>query len=394
MARAAKELPRGITRFKDPRPNGREYYRVRVQYKGRQTSAGLYQTLGEAKEALKHYRRQVMLGTFIPARERHRRWNAERAEAARKKVSVADYAVTWMQALSSGSKPRKPTTLVAYQNTLDVHVLPAIGGLYLTEVTQDKIDALLQLVERESGPAAARNVAGTLRAMFNHARKAKAGGLTEVPFTVTVGKAQTKTNEQVPTPAEVLKAAALMPEPLRLAPVLSAVCALRPAETLGLKRGDLVGLDTDNPRLNVSRQWIQKQRPPGYGPPKYDSVRTVGIPKSFVPQIQRHLALDPSLGDDAPLFPSPKLPMQPVSPTNYREKWNAAQKAAKVGPFVLHSLRHLGLTLTAVVGGTNAEVMARGGHKDIEAAARYQHSLRGRDRELTEALGAQWEDGK
>ena len=391
VARKPVRLPRGISKYPPLDPGGPGRYRVRIQFKGRQTSAGVYETLAEAKEAQKHYRRQVMLGTFIPISERHRRWNEEREAAARRKVTVADYAAQWIQALSEGPKPRKATTLVGYQNTLDRHIIPAIGNQYLTQVKQETVDKLLQVTEKESGPAAARNVAGALRAMFNHALKEKAGGMTEVPFTVTVSKARTKSTDQIPTPDEVLKAAALMPEPLRLAPVLAAMCALRPAELLGLRRGDLMGLDTDNPRLRVERQWLQKTSPPGYGPPKYDSVRTVGIPTSFVPQIQAHLDLQPDLDDDAPLFPSPKNPLQPVSPTNYREKWNAAQKAAGVGPFVLHSLRHLGLTLTAVVGGTNAEVMARGGHTDAKAAARYQHQLRGRDRELTEALGKQWE---
>lgn len=391
MARPARKLPRGISVYQPYKDDDKPRYRVRIQFQGRQYSAGIYETLAEAREAQKHFRRQALLGTFVPSRERHRRWREEREAADLKKVTVRDYSAHWLADLRSGPSPRTATTLVAYDNTLEVHILPALGDQYLAEVSQSKVDALLGSVLTESGPAASRNVARTLRAMFNHAIKSKKGGITEAPFTVTVPKSPVKTSGEIPTPDEVSRISAHMPEELRLAPVLSAVCALRPAETLGLQRRDIVGLDGDAPHLNVQRQWIQKQQPPGYGPPKYGSSRVVGIPQVLAGQIRDHLDAFVGEAPDAPLFASKANASRPIGATTYRNKWVAAQKAAGVGPFVLHALRHLGLTLVAVVGGTNAEVMAFGGHRDAEAAARYQHSLRGRDRELTEALGAQWE---
>jgi integrase len=52
----------------------------------------------------------------------------------------------------------------------------------------------------------------------------------------------------------------------------------------------------------------------------------------------------------------------------------------------LHDLRHTGLTFAAATGATTAELMRRAGHASTEAALRYQHATRDRDRVLAKAL--------
>jgi len=52
----------------------------------------------------------------------------------------------------------------------------------------------------------------------------------------------------------------------------------------------------------------------------------------------------------------------------------------------LHDLRHTGLTLAAATGTTTAELMHRAGHASANAALRYQHATKDRDRVLAEAL--------
>lgn len=391
MGRKPKRLPAGITSVDyfvgDEK---RHKYRVRVQYKGRATSAGMYDTLAEAKAALTHYRHQVLVGTFIPARERHRRWNEEREDKRRHLVTVAEYGQRWLEALGTGPKARSEGTIVAYESTLNRHIIPALGDRYLSEVTQEQVDQLLELTKEKSGEGARRNVARTLRALFRHARENKVGGLESVPFKVSTPKSPLKPADDVPLPREVVAISKQMPESLKLAPLLSAVCALRPGETLGLQRQDFVGLTRGTPVLRVRRQWDQKTKPPSYTSPKQGSERDVPIPRFLVPQIQEHLEKWSAPGKDAPVFASPKDKAKPRSHNGYRHAWNEAQRRAGVGPFVMHSLRHLGLSLLSVVGATQAEAMEWGGHRDAETAARYQHSLRGRGTELTEALAARW----
>jgi integrase len=52
----------------------------------------------------------------------------------------------------------------------------------------------------------------------------------------------------------------------------------------------------------------------------------------------------------------------------------------------LHDLRHTGLTFAAATGATTAELMRRAGHASTDAALRYQHATRDRDRVLAKAL--------
>jgi integrase len=50
-----------------------------------------------------------------------------------------------------------------------------------------------------------------------------------------------------------------------------------------------------------------------------------------------------------------------------------------------HDLRHSGAVLAAS-GATLAELMARLGHSTPQAAMRYQHAARGRDRKIAKLL--------
>jgi integrase len=71
-------------------------------------------------------------------------------------------------------------------------------------------------------------------------------------------------------------------------------------------------------------------------------------------------------------------------------EWAWRQARAKVGldDAKFHDLRHAGLTLTAQLGATQAELMRRAGHSSTRAAAIYQHAAESRDRELAERLSA------
>ncbi len=51
-----------------------------------------------------------------------------------------------------------------------------------------------------------------------------------------------------------------------------------------------------------------------------------------------------------------------------------------------HDLRHSGAVLAAVTGASLAELMARAGHSTPDAALRYQHVAKGRDREIAALL--------
>src|SRR5690625_151074 len=219
--------------------------------------------------------------------------------------------------------------------------------------------------------------------MFNSAVSIKAGGLEASPVNVKAPRRSTRRTgaldtDRTATPAEVRQFAAAMPEPLRLAVLLGAWCALRPGEVLGLQRRDLLNLET---------QWNPKATPPGYTVPKADSVRRVHIPGSLVPLIVEHLAQRVAPEPTAPLFPSTQVPTQPVSQSNFDRVWREARDTVRPG-FRFHDLRHTGLTEFARTGATLKEIMERGGHTDVNIAMRYQDAAAERDRALTAKMDA------
>lgn len=369
-------------------------YRVRITYGKRKESLGLYYDIGSARAALRDAKNRVKDGNFIPPSELRRRAIREQEGYSAQAVRVADHAAVWLESMSLGMDPKTPATITSYRSTLNKHIIPALGNRYLIDVNQHAVDKLIAQVRKESGEGAARNVARTLKSLFYHAIKNGVGGISELPFKLHVGKPDKRADDSVPLPSEVTKAASFMPPGLRLAPLVAATCALRPGETLGLQRGDFMRLDSDTPTLLVRRTWNQKTRPPSYTLPKGGKTRNVSIPLFLVPQIRQHLDEFVGSEPDAPVFVSPKNRFKPIGTTTYANAWKRALNDANMPPFVLHSLRHLGLTLLVLAGATQAEVMHRAGHTDMEAAGRYQHPLRGRDRELISAFGEAWEQGQ
>lgn len=66
--------------------------------------------------------------------------------------------------------------------------------------------------------------------------------------------------------------------------------------------------------------------------------------------------------------------------------WTKARLRVGRPDLHLHDLRHTGLTFAAATGATTEELMRRAGHASADAALRYQHATRDRDRVLAKAL--------
>ena len=377
------ELPRGIVRV-------RGQYRVRMSIDGVQYHVGYYETLSLAKLAKEEATRQKILGTFVPATERRRRARETREAEKVRKVTVRQWSEQWLESLKEEERPRSPSTILSYESTLNAHVLDMLGDMPLVEVTSDDVlQCCLAATDGGRHPSVARNVRGTVRAMFNAAIRDGIGGLTENPAANIKIKntSRMRSDDEVPTLEALNKIVANMPEGYALAVELAAWCSLRVSEVIALQRGDFTGLDTpDSATMKVQRQWLSKGNPPQYGAPKDGSYRTVHIPAALVPKIKSQL-VKAGPGKEALLFPSPVDPSRPISHNALARRWNQARE--KVHPNLsFHSLRHFGLTWYAQQGATTEEVMRRGGHRDPEVAQRYQHASLERDRELTKKLNA------
>jgi integrase len=355
----------------------------------------MFETLTDAKAALAIARSEKVRGTFVPPAQRRR--DAEEAKRLRAQtaLTVASWSDTWLKRLEDDGK--SPGTVRAHRSLLDRHILPAIGDMPLAEVTEDDIDALVEAIR--ALPSARNrhattngvwaNAARTLRALFNAAVAAHAGGLEATPVHVRVPKSvrvrKVEEGTDIASPADVRAFTEGMPDRMAIAVPLAAWCALRLGEVLGLQRGDLEHLDApERAVLHVRRQWNTKAAPPEYTDPKAGSVRTVAIPASLVPAIRAHLERFTGPGAKAPLIPG-QDPAKPLSQTAFDSAWRKARAGVRPG-FRFHALRHTGLTLFAQQGATLTELMSRGGHKSADVALRYQHAAAERDRALTDRL--------
>jgi integrase len=346
-----------------------------------------------AKVARETAQLEVIRGTFVPPIDR-RRAHRDRLEAERAaNVTVRDWYERWIEHLESDPlRPRSPATIVSYKSTIKTWVLPAIGDFRLVDVTPDDVETIVAAAAK-SGPGAANNVVRHLRSMMNAAVEVGAGGLTKSPVEVKLErvKARRRTDDEIPTLAELNAIVARMPEQLQLAPLLATWAALRVGELLGLQRQDFRHLDDpERAELRISRQWNVKGH--GYTAPKDASAGTVALPEFLLPAIRDHLGRYVSEAPDAPVFASVTDSGKPLSYNALRDAWRAATKGERL-PFALHALRHLGLTEYARAGATTAEIMRRGRHKDAAASARYQHSSAERDRTLVTKLNSLLEGG-
>ncbi|MCI1962633.1 MAG: site-specific integrase [Ancrocorticia sp.] len=365
----------------------RNMFRVRVSYLGKQYECGEYQSLKLAKIALEKYQAQAILGTFVAPVELKRRARAQRAAAQAQKTTVGQWSAIWLESLSDDAHRRSPGTIASYRSTLRAHILPALGETPLTALTPEQVEECANLA-RERGEGAYRNVVRTMRAMLNAAVAVQVGGLTVSPLEIKLGKtgSRRRTDEEIPSAEEVTALANAMPPELELAVLLAAWCQLRLGEVLGLQRQDFRDLDKPGKAtLHVARQWLSKANPPTYGAPKDDSERTVVVPNTLANKVVKHLAQYTPDGPEAPVFASSLDKTRPISHNAFARRWNAAREIARPGT-EFHALRHFGLSMYARTGATTAEIMRRGGHKDVEAASRYQHGSLKRDQELTAQL--------
>ena len=99
---------------------------------------------------------------------------------------------------------------------------------------------------------------------------------------------------------------------------------------------------------------------------------------------EHHLDAYAQPGDDGYVFTGQKG--GPLAPHVWQGAWEKARTEVGVPEIHLHDLRHLAGTLAASTGASTKEVMYRLGHATHQAALRYQHATRQRDRAIADAL--------
>lgn len=305
--------------------------------------------------------------------------------------TFAEYAAAWLaDRRTPRGEPLKARTRADYQRYLDRHLLPTLGDLPVSSLTEARVLAWFHSLDPGT-PTERAHAYQLLRAICTTAtdRKLLKANPCTIPGAGRVARAKKIRPASV---AELATIAERMPDRLRLAVLLGAWCALRYGELAELRRRDV---DTRRGIITVARgvTW-PSVRDEDTGrlvssatvstPKSAAGVREVHIPPHILPAVTAHLEAHTQPGRDGLLFASSTG--RHIHPRAFGWKWHQARTAAGRPDLRFHDLRHTGAVLAAQTGATIAELMARLGHSTPAAAMRYQHAAADRDKAIAEAL--------
>jgi len=315
------------------------------------------------------------------------------------RVTVREYARTWLD----GREDLEIRTSELYAQLLEQHILPTLGDLTIRELAQSpnrvrswRANLPAAIAEREHQSAAEakrsprRNVTGHTAAAKAYRRLSQIMKtaviddlITKSPCRVKGGGKETAPERETVTLPEAQLLINAIPERMRAALLVAVWCQLRRAEILGLRRRDLdLRGETVHVRktrvLRADGTILEKE------PKSEAGKRVLAVPKHIVPILAQHV--DRFVVDDPNAFLFTGVKGRPLSTSTFYSSWNQARILINRPDLRPHDLRHTGLTLFAAMGATVAELMHRGGHSSPNAALRYQHATRERDRLLANAL--------
>jgi integrase len=271
-------------------------------------------------------------------------------------------------------------TVELYRNLLDSYILPSLGDVPLAALTPSIVAAWHANLANDHKTTAAK----AYRLLSQLMRAAVADRVLGAnPCQVRSSGVERAEERPVASMAEVGALADAMPEHLRVVVLLAALCQLRRAELLGLRRrdvdllhGTLSGVVTRT--KTMAGAMIEK------APKTEAGRRTVTIPSNVLPALAAHLEGCVGLDPDSPVMVGEKGGR--LLPQVLSCSWSKAREKVGRPELRLHDLRHSGLTWAAATGATVAELMKRAGHGSPAAALRYQHATADRDRALADAL--------
>lgn len=293
-------------------------------------------------------------------------------------VAVAD---AWYAEIQDAGEHRG-STLRAYRDALDKHLLPRLGELRFPECTTYRLHTALQGITKDHGATTAKRVQSVLRSIYKYA---VANDITDVNLARDIPTVKVEDK-----PVEALS----LEDARRLLSGLSGECLMvaRIQLSAGLRIGEVLALrwqDVDlggtPPTVTVNGTAVKAQEP-GFtrGQPKTkNSLRTIPVPEALADALRvwrdehvpAHATTTGWATPEALLFPDTRGGVQ--DPNNYRRRWHA--QVAKVGFKGLkpHVLRKTASTLIERTHGAAAAAETLG---DTEAVARKHYIAR---RELT-----------
>ena len=313
-------------------------------------------TKAEAAEKLARMRSSVIDGTMVqPTRQR-----------------LAQYLDRWLRDSSRPSTSKNTYRL--YESLIRIHINPRIGGVRLSNVGPQHVQALMAEMERGGASPRVRQLTlGLLRNALSRAVKwnlvARNPCLVVDRPRVPRHEARVLTQEQV----RVLFDAA-SGDRLEALYVLAVATGLRQGELLGLQWGDI---DFGRRSLTVRRQLIECGAPPELSELKTPrSRRRVDLPALAVEALSEHRRRLGALPHPVNLVFTDTLG-GPIRKSNLlRRSFRPLLERAGLPRIRFHDLRHTSATLLLAAGVHPKVVQERLGHSTISLTLdTYSHAV-------------------
>jgi integrase len=199
------------------------------------------------------------------------------------RTTFRQFAVRWLK-----SQTTDPTTQIAVETRLRLHVLPRIGSRPLDSFRPSHIQALVKVLEDDPMSGGyARLIYANVRAVLSAA--VDDGLLNRNPCNArSVRPPANDAARLIPwLPDQVLTVRAALPERYRAMVDVAAGCGLRQGEIIGLAEDD--SLDLDAGTLHVVRQVKLIRGKAVFAPPKCNKERDVPLPGSVAAAIRAHV---------------------------------------------------------------------------------------------------------
>lgn len=315
-----------------------------------------------------------------------------------KKQTVSEWLDHWMRTYVRVHL--RPSTAETYQWLIRIHISPALGSLFLAELSPQLLQAwvadLSQKPTKRGTPLSPRTVAA-VRGVLQDAL-AEAVRLGVVPVNpldrVRPPKQQPKVVQSF-TLAQVRALDAACTH-RRLGPLLTLLwqTGLRIGEAIALRWEDV---DLDGASIYVHRKITEVGGQRIEGAPKTAAgTREIALAPQTVELLRRHREQqafeellhggEPSWNAEGLVFPSTKG--TPLGRRNVTRVWEEVRDAAGLPKYGLHALRHTNASLQLQAGVGIREIAATLGHENPGFTARiYAHVLERTKRRAAEQFG-------